>query len=147
MQEIEEGNRIIYDAAGEEANVIFGLVNKEDLNEYVSYTVIATGFDSHGQLSGISTTKPKTEEKKDKTMELGGFNVKKFELENTEDLDVPTIFRVKGSKNSLLEDNSFSRGGYKFEQIDAFDAEPKSKKKSAEDDEEDSSSFLRMMMD
>ncbi|MEJ2494930.1 MAG: cell division protein FtsZ, partial [Ignavibacteriaceae bacterium] len=46
MQEINEGNNIIFEAAGEEANVIFGCVRKEEMNDYVSYTVIATGFDS-----------------------------------------------------------------------------------------------------
>ena len=47
MQEINEGNNVIFDAAGEEANVIFGCVRKEEMNDYVSYTVIATGF-AHG---------------------------------------------------------------------------------------------------
>ncbi|MFZ1281699.1 MAG: cell division protein FtsZ, partial [Ignavibacteriaceae bacterium] len=46
MQEINEGNNIIFEAAGEEANVIFGVVKKDEMNDYISYTVIATGFDS-----------------------------------------------------------------------------------------------------
>jgi len=46
MQEIDEGNQVIFEAAGEEANLIFGFVNKEEMDEYVSYTVIATGFES-----------------------------------------------------------------------------------------------------
>ena len=46
MQEINEGNNVIFEAAGEEANVIFGCVKKEEMNDYVSYTVIATGFES-----------------------------------------------------------------------------------------------------
>ncbi len=46
MQEINEGNNVIFEAAGEEANVIFGVVKKEEMNDYISYTVIATGFDS-----------------------------------------------------------------------------------------------------
>ncbi len=44
MQEINEGNNVIFEAAGEESNVIFGCVRKEEMNDYVSYTVIATGF-------------------------------------------------------------------------------------------------------
>ena len=51
MQEINEGNEIIYEAAGEEANVIFGWVNKEEMGEYVSYTVIATGFETNQPLN------------------------------------------------------------------------------------------------
>src|SRR5690606_28857819 len=51
MQEINEGNSVIFEAAGEEANVIFGCVLKEEMNDYVSYTVIATGFDnSHSNI-------------------------------------------------------------------------------------------------
>ena len=46
MHEVHEGNSVIFEAAGEEANVIFGCVRKEEMNDYVSYTVIATGFDS-----------------------------------------------------------------------------------------------------
>lgn len=49
MQEVNEGNNVIYEAAGEEANVIFGIVKKEEMNDYISYTVIATGFDSARQ--------------------------------------------------------------------------------------------------
>jgi cell division protein FtsZ len=47
MQEINEGNNVIFEAAGESANVIFGCVRKEEMNEYVSYTVIVTGFHSN----------------------------------------------------------------------------------------------------
>ena len=34
-QEIDEGNSVIFDAAGEEANVIFGVVKKDEMNEFV----------------------------------------------------------------------------------------------------------------
>ncbi len=57
MQEINEGNNIIFEASGEEANVIFGVVKKEEMNDYISYTVIATGFDSaRGNNYGNKTT-------------------------------------------------------------------------------------------
>ncbi len=46
MKEIDEGNKVIYDASGAGANVIFGWVSKEEMNEYVSYSIIATGFDA-----------------------------------------------------------------------------------------------------
>lgn len=154
MQEIEEGNRVIYEAAGEEANVIFGLVNKDEMNEYISYTVIATGFSSKSDFSGVSKLKSEKKEKPKEQKEefkFGGFDKSKFEINEDDDLDVPTIFRVKGSKNRIYEssDNEV-KGGFNIEQIDAFEnekEEEKKKKKELEIREQDSSSFLRMMMD
>lgn len=154
MQEIEEGNRVIYEAAGEEANVIFGLVNKDEMNEYISYTVIATGFSSKSDFSGVSKLKSEKKEKPKEQKEefkFGGFDKSKFEINEDDDLDVPTIFRVKGSKNRMYEssDNEV-KGGFNIEQIDAFEnekEEEKKKKKELEIREQDSSSFLRMMMD
>ena len=79
MQEIDEGNRIIYEAAGEEANVIFGWVSKEDMNEYVSYTVIATGF---GPTESKIQSKIKDEKEKNKKKAesyFSGFSIDKKE--------------------------------------------------------------------
>ena len=152
MQEIEEGNRVIYEAAGEEANVIFGLVNKEDMNEYVSYTVIATGFSARNEFA--SSSKPKKKEEKPEEKEefvFGGFRSKDYDPKDEDNLDIPTIFRVKGSKNKMKErEESEVKGGFNVEQIDAFDDEKKEEKKKKEKEEireQDSSSFLRMMMD
>ncbi|MDZ7765232.1 MAG: cell division protein FtsZ [Melioribacteraceae bacterium] len=152
MQEIEEGNRVIYEAAGEEANVIFGLVNKEDMNEYVSYTVIATGFSARNEFA--SSSKPKKKEEKPEEKEefvFGGFRSKDYDPEDEDNLDIPTIFRVKGSKNKMKErEDSEVKGGFNVEQIDAFENEKKDDKNKREKEEireQDSSSFLRMMMD
>ena len=154
MQEIEEGNRVIYEAAGEEANVIFGLVNKEDMNEYVSYTVIATGFTAKNDFSGVSKLKTEKKEKpkeQSKEFSFGGFDKEKFVLNDEDDLDVPTIFRVKGAQKKMYETSENKiKGGFSIEQMDAFESEKeeeKKKKKELEVREQDSSSFLRMMMD
>ncbi len=45
MFEVDEAARIISSAADPDANIIFGAVIKEDLNDQVRITVIATGFD------------------------------------------------------------------------------------------------------
>jgi cell division protein FtsZ len=45
MFEVDEAARIISSAADPDANVIFGAVIKDDLNDQVRITVIATGFD------------------------------------------------------------------------------------------------------
>ena len=146
MQEIDEGNRIIYEAAGEEANVIFGWVSKEDMNEYVSYTVIATGF---GPTESKIQSKIKDEKEKNKKKAesyFSGFSIDKKEENETVNLDEPTIFRVKGSKNILSSDEPMPQSGFKLDQLDAFERVEVKQNKIDEDDDE-GSSFLRMMMD
>ncbi|MFC2082334.1 cell division protein FtsZ [Bacteroidota bacterium] len=145
MQEVEEGNKVIYEAAGEEANIIFGLVNKEEMNEYVSYTVIATGFNAKGTLTDYNSEPVKEEPAEErKAVEGGGFDMRKFQFEKEEDLEIPTIFRVRGSKSGLLENDKISQGSG-VDQIDAFEYDNDFKKKDKKDD--NSSSFLKMMMD
>lgn len=146
MQEIDEGNKVIYDAAGEEANVIFGWVNKEEMNEYVSYTVIATGFDSGKKYKEA----PPKQQQPARSFPLGGFRApdqNELEFTEKEDLDVPTIFRVKGAKSNLQkEDKPIPQSGYTMERINrSFGEKPKNESENRDD--EDSSSFLRMMMD
>lgn len=142
MKEINDGNQVIYDAAGEEANIIFGLVEKEEMNEYVSYTVIATGFDSkQGHV-------PKTEKKKDEEKNNGDSFAgvshgivfgEGFEIDEHADLEIPTYKRMGGDLN-LFNDEKSKQNGFNFES--------RITKPADEEKEEDSSSdFLRMMMD
>lgn len=61
MFEVDEAARIISSAADPDANVIFGAVVKNDLNDQVKITVIATGFDeTRSRLAQMSKpiTKP-----------------------------------------------------------------------------------------
>lgn len=145
MQEINEGNNVIFEAAGEEANVIFGVVKKEEMNDYISYTVIATGFDS-----ARSNYSPKQIASRKSTTKLtdkinGGF----FGPEeiDKQDLEVPTILRVNSPKASLddEEDKNNTASGFTVESSRYSWAKEKAEKKN--DDDEDSSSFLRMIMD
>lgn len=149
MQEIDEGNRIIYEAAGEEANVIFGWVNKEEMNEYVSYTVIATGFHTSSKPEVKSNFKSQEKEKKQEPkIPLGGFSPRKFEIDENDDLNVPTIFRVKGANKKMMDDEPSEQTGFRFDQFDAFEKEEVEEVKSGrKEDDDSSSSFLRMMMD
>lgn len=58
MDEIEEGNKVIYDAAGEDVDVIFGWVLDESAEDNVTYTIIATGFEkgnAHKQAPQVHT--------------------------------------------------------------------------------------------
>jgi cell division protein FtsZ len=147
MAEINEGNIVIFEAAGEEANVIFGCVQKEEMNDYVSYTVIATGFDTAARnfSKTASAVKPK-----DKGIFRGGFDF--LEDYNKEDLDVPTVFRVNSPKSTLEEkpeEKEAPKSGFNFDSSRYNWAKEKTNKVNAEsnDDDEDSSSFLRMIMD
>lgn len=149
MQEINEGNNIIYDAAGEEANVIFGVVKKEEMNDYISYTVIATGFDS-----ARSNYVPKTTAIKKSPFTKTGENVNGgftfFGQENIDkqDLDVPTILRVNSPKASLDDDDEKNTpSGFSVESSRYSWAKERAEKKDNSKGDDDSSSFLRMIMD
>ncbi|MCF8260819.1 MAG: cell division protein FtsZ [Melioribacteraceae bacterium] len=155
MQEIDEGNKVIYEAAGEEANVIFGWVNKEEMKEYVSYTVIATGFDSQSNrkkshLDEHLKEKNEMEQREPikKKKAVGDYPIYGGNsYENSDDLNVPTFFRINRSKKMNEEEND-ATSGFKYDQIDAFEeGDSPVKGKSDDNDKGDNSSFLRMMMD
>jgi len=152
MQEINEGNNVIFEAAGEEANVIFGCVRKEEMNDYISYTVIATGFDGSHQSFGAKNSKNAQTKAKSSDTFRGGFNFLEENEINTEDLEVPTILRVKSPKTSLedkTEDTKNPQSGFNFDASRYNWAKEKTNKVNAEGDKDDdeSSSFLRMIMD
>ncbi len=149
MQEINEGNNVIFESAGEEANVIFGCVRKEEMNDYVSYTVIATGFDTAARGYGKATAelKPKSADPL-----RSGFKFLENTNSNSEDLDVPTIYRVKSPKSALEgknEEKDLPKSGFNFDSSRYNWAKEKTDKVNPENDndDEDSSSFLRMIMD
>ena len=148
MAEVEAGNNVIFEAAGEEANVIFGTVIKDQMNEYVSYTVIATGFEakaSANPISNLKTEKAERRREEKKVVGMGGFPTKRgaMELENSDDLNVPTILRVKKSGFDLF-DQSGLEAGFKADRNDYTENDYYNNKNR---DEEDSSSFLRKIMD
>lgn len=152
MQEINEGNNIIFEAAGEEANVIFGCVRKEDMNDAVSYTVIATGFDAAQKGFGAQHFKVSPQKEPDFR---GGFNFMTEGEIDKEDLEVPTILRVKRPSATLENREDDPQTGFNFESSRYNWAKEKAEKKEEEeekvnqdkDDDEDSSSFLKMIMD
>jgi cell division protein FtsZ len=147
MQEINEGNNVIFEAAGEEANVIFGCVRKEEMNDYVSYTVIATGFEAMHQAFG-EKTKAHSSKPKEKEIFKGGFNFLDPKEVDPEDLDIPTILRVKSPKSSIDKEEPAPTSGFNFESSRYSWARDKgNKKEENNNEEEDSSSFLRMIMD
>jgi len=154
MQEINDGNNVIFEAAGEEANVIFGCVQKEDMNDYVSYTVIATGFDSIHHVNAKKSFSIAPPKRKEEETFRGGFNFLESGDEiDKEDLEIPTIYRVKSPKSNIeekeKEEEETPRSGFEFDASRYSWSKEKAQKKEEQekDDDEDSSSFLRMIMD
>ncbi|MCH6573828.1 MAG: cell division protein FtsZ [Bacteroidetes bacterium] len=160
MEEINEGNNVIFEAAGEEANVIFGCVRKEEMNDYVSYTVIATGFDSARKSFPIVKSKPEIKGNSDSLEFRGGFNFLDTDNIDKEDLEVPTILRVNiNSPNASigdieedndekeLEESTFSIDASRYSWAKQKMENEEHDNKSKDDDDDESSSFLRMIMD
>lgn len=77
--EVNEAAEIISQAADAEANIIFGAVIDERMDDEVRVTVIATGFEQQ----------KRTREKK--TAEKGELEIKSFV--NNDDLDIPAFLR------------------------------------------------------
>ena len=148
MQEINEGNNVIFEAAGEEANVIFGVVKKEEMNDYISYTVIATGFDSaRSNYSPKSIATRKSSGTKLPENLNSGFTFFGQENVDSQDLDVPTILRVNSPKASIDdEEDKNTPSGFNVESSRYSWAKERAEKKDGSNDD-DSSSFLRMIMD
>ena len=54
LLEVSEATQIIHDAAGDDANLIFGAVLDDSMEEEIMVTVIATGFNSRPKYTGLS---------------------------------------------------------------------------------------------
>jgi len=144
-KEVINANQTIQERAGGEANIIFGIVYKEDINESISYTVIATGFSkpenqsaSKGILSevtGAKTENPVTQIKK-------GWG---FKLDENEDKNIPTIARIQNRTANENDENSF-QSGFNYRGSITPEKENNIQNKTNNNDNE-SSTFLRMMMD
>jgi len=153
IQEVNEGNNVIFEAAGEEANVIFGCVQKEEMNDYVSYTVIATGFDGSTKSFISRSSKSIRQKHKEPDVFAGKLNFGEIPTEiDSSDLDVPTIYRVKKPISQLDFDKEMDNvdGGFIFNSNKVNWSKEKPQKDMEQqkaNDEEDSLSFLRMIMD
>jgi cell division protein FtsZ len=54
LLEVSEATQIIHDAAGDDANLIFGAVLDDTMTDEIMVTVIATGFNSRPRYTGLS---------------------------------------------------------------------------------------------
>jgi cell division protein FtsZ len=63
LHEVNDANNVIYEAAGEEANIIFGAAIDESMAGQVRVTVIATGFgDKKEQAQPVQQVRPKAQD-------------------------------------------------------------------------------------
>ncbi|MEI7812012.1 MAG: cell division protein FtsZ [Ignavibacteria bacterium] len=158
IHEIDEGNQVIYDAAGEEANVIFGWVNKAEMNESVSYTVIATGFETRKKNNEVTPPAPaeKIVQPPPKPSASGydfgsekrsGLPKLEYKFNKADDLDIPTIRRVEGAKPIIPEESAFPQSRASSDKYSMNSNEDKRNQNQNNDDDDESSSFLKMMMD
>lgn len=112
LYEVSEATTIIYEEAGEDANVIFGAVIDQNLKDEIFITVIATGFSA---VDAGTTEMPKGQvvEMNSKLLDLPAFMRDRKKQENTgearqaaqgnseptlfddeiDDLDIPTFLR------------------------------------------------------
>lgn len=84
LHEISEATSIIYEEAGDKANIIFGAVIDENLKDSIFVTVIATGFEVESSMPLPATANNEVE--KDKKY-----------------LDLPTFLREKETKKSATK--------------------------------------------
>jgi cell division protein FtsZ len=92
LDEIEESISLIHEEAHDDANIIFGTVFDENMEDEVKITVIATGFDNQAQMA---IPQPAMSEQAQAVSQFGarpsGF--KPPEKAKEEDINVPTFIR------------------------------------------------------
>lgn len=95
LDEIEDSISLIHQEADEDANIIFGTVFDEDMENEVKITVIATGFDNQGQIRMPQTPLTETQAISGQNNIGGQFGVRPiFETKKDgEDINVPTFIR------------------------------------------------------
>lgn len=93
LDEIEEAIALVHDEAHDDANIIFGTVYDEDSDDKVKITVIATGFEhtvATNKVAGSISADVYTVGQKN---EDGESEIKSSDVENGEDLEIPTYIR------------------------------------------------------
>ncbi|MFT8391717.1 MAG: cell division protein FtsZ [Sporolactobacillus sp.] len=114
LYEVNEAADIVATAADEDVNMIFGSVIREELEDEIVVTVIATGFDedissasvsepiSHHRTSPSRAPEadpaPDTRKPKEKTVHVQPVR-RQHSFEEDETLDVPTFLRNRRNKN------------------------------------------------
>ena len=98
LHEVSEASRIVQDAAHRDANIIFGSVFDDQMEDKLKITVIATGFDEEEMEDSLSSRRQPARAKQDEggsltTREPLLIHASGSQSEN--DLDVPAFLRKK----------------------------------------------------
>jgi cell division protein FtsZ len=126
--EINEAASIVQEAAGDDANVIFGMVIDEALSDEMRVTVIATGFNS--------------EAKEKKRLQESKIHSKNFEPVDFSELDKPTFIRQKSEERKPEPQWAYSVNSKTEEEHEISESELPD-----EPDDLDTPAFLRKQMD
>ena len=126
--EINDAASIVQEAAGEDANVIFGMVIDEALSDEMRVTVIATGFN--------------TEAKEKKRLQEPKQQSKSFEPVDFSELDKPTFIRQKSEERKPTPQWAYSASSSVDEENEITETEL-----PEEPDDLDTPAFLRKQMD
>jgi cell division protein FtsZ len=117
LHEVNDATTVISEAAGSDANMIFGAVINQDLQEDMRVTVIATGFRRNGRLSSLTASRRRIMEITDTNLcetdipafkrfqekkraeqsvnDNNGNSEDKLDLKKDDDYEIPTYLRRK----------------------------------------------------
>lgn len=126
--EINEAASIVQAAAGDDANVIFGMVIDEALSDEMRVTVIATGFNSDAKEKRI-LQQPKSQSKTNEPLDFS-------------ELDKPTFIRQKTEERKPSPQWAYSANNNIEEEHEISDTDL-----PEEPDDLDTPAFLRKQMD
>lgn len=156
MQELTEGVQVINSLVSEEADVIFGLVEKQEMNDNVMFTVIATGLENAGiaQKTSLISEPGRKPENVQNNIRNPFFTTGKQIDQN--DSSIPAIIRAQAQtqmnqEKERVQEETARRFEHKETRKDNYEEarqrsqgiNPHDKKK---DDDDDSESFLRILM-
>ncbi len=106
LHEVDEATSIIFEEAGNDANIIFGAVIDPNLEEEIQVTVIATGFNNHKYREDSDETKHSTTSSKREVNRLLG---EKINVSLSEQKNIPEAISLKNEKpnpNILIDDDN-----------------------------------------
>ncbi len=99
LHEVNDATTVISEAAGADANIIFGAVIDNELEEEMRVTVIATGFNRNGRLSSLATTRKRI------------FDLTETPIANN--LEIPTYQRLEEGITMSNEEEPIENDGWK----------------------------------
>jgi cell division protein FtsZ len=105
LYEINEAAEIVRNASSQDANIIFGSVIDETMNDKIKVTIIATGFTS-GKAK-ISKEKPKESQKAKSDKEDIGKKLDILEDELKEDEKKPTLDKFSDDDFAAVNDDDY----------------------------------------